>query len=286
MTDMLPSRRHVLAAALLPTAAALRAAVPKNVGVQLYTVRTPLDEKPDATLEALAQIGYRNAEILMPHVKLLAPTLKRVGLQPVSVHVDPALLADAAKDAELQRLLADAKAIGVRHAVMPYLRPDQRGKADAYRRLAERLNRVGTMCRSEGLGFAYHNHAFEFGTVDGVRPMDVILKGTDPKLMQIEADVFWLSVAGLDPVTFLQEQGRRVRLLHLKDKAKGTPQQFNEGVQRTAFRELGNGELDIPAIVKAAQGAGVEYLFVEQDQTEGDPVASLRQSWQYLAKAV
>jgi len=70
----------------------------------------------------------------------------------------------------------------------------------------------------------------------------------------------------------------------LKDKAQGTEQRFNEAVPRTAFKELGNGTLDFAAILKAAAGAGVRHYFVEQDQTPGDPIESLKQSWDYLAK--
>ena len=91
-------------------------------------------------------------------------------------------------------------------------------------------------------------------------------------------------MAGEDPVAWLKSQKGRVDLVHLKDKAKDTPKQFNEKVARTAFKETGNGVLDFPAILKAARAAGVKHYFVEQDQTPGDPIESLRQSYQNLSK--
>ena len=76
----------------------------------------------------------------------------------------------------------------------------------------------------------------------------------------------------------------RTPLVHLKDKAKDTPDRFNEGVPRTAFKEVGNGTLDWSKILKAADAAGVEHYFVEQDQTPADPVESLRQSFAFISK--
>ena len=76
----------------------------------------------------------------------------------------------------------------------------------------------------------------------------------------------------------------RVPLLHLKDKAAGTPVMFKESVDRGAFKEVGKGVIDWPPILRAAAPAGVQHYFVEQDQTPGDPVESLRQSFGYLSK--
>jgi sugar phosphate isomerase/epimerase len=80
----------------------------------------------------------------------------------------------------------------------------------------------------------------------------------------------------------LKQNAGRVPLVHLKDKAKGTPVMYEEAKAGKAFREVGAGVLDFPAILKAAAAAGAKHYFVEQDQTPGDPVASLKQSYQYL----
>jgi len=89
-------------------------------------------------------------------------------------------------------------------------------------------------------------------------------------------------VTGNDPVALLNKLGKRVMLVHLKDKAKDTPVQFDENVQKEAFAEVGSGTVDIPAVLKAAQAIGVEHYFVEQDQSP-DPLASLKKSYDYLA---
>ena len=82
----------------------------------------------------------------------------------------------------------------------------------------------------------------------------------------------------------LREWSERVALLHLKDMAPGTPHQFNESLPPGDFKEVGSGTLDFPAILKAAPGAQVKHYFVEQDQTPGDPLASIRKSFDYLKK--
>ena len=113
-------------------------------------------------------------------------------------------------------------------------------------------------------------------------PLETILAETDPALVQLELDVFWVSVAGLNPVALLEKYAGRVPLTHLKDKAGDVPQQFKEGLGKEAFKEVGNGTLDFTAILKACEPAGVKHYFVEQDQTPGDPLASLRQSYEHL----
>jgi sugar phosphate isomerase/epimerase len=97
-------------------------------------------------------------------------------------------------------------------------------------------------------------------------------------------DVFWVSVAGQDPVEMLKQYKGRVPLIHLKDKATGTAVQYDEKVPAATFKEVGSGSLDFLAVLRAAEAAGVKHYFVEQDQTPGDPVDSLRKSYEFLRK--
>jgi sugar phosphate isomerase/epimerase len=108
------------------------------------------------------------------------------------------------------------------------------------------------------------------------------MKTTDPKLVSLELDVMWAHVGGVDPVSILQQYGSRIPLVHLKNVAPSVQTRYNEEIPDNAFRELGNGVVDIPAVLRAAKQAGVKHYFVEQDQTPGDPLQSLRQSFQYL----
>jgi sugar phosphate isomerase/epimerase len=185
---------------------------------------------------------------------------------------------------ELSRAVDTLKGYGFKYAVHPYVAPDDRGGPDVMKTLADKLNALGEKCRAAGLQCAYHNHAFEFAAADGGTLFQVLADNTDKKLVGFEVDCFWVSVAGNDPAEFIKKYAGRVPLLHLKDKAQGTEQRFNEGVPRTAFKEIGNGVLEWPVVLRAASAAGVQHYFVEQDQTSGDPVESLRQSYAYLSK--
>ncbi len=272
-------RTFLQVAALTP---ALAAAPLKKIGVQLYTVRDVILKDPRGVLKQLDEIGYREAEVVGATLPQIWDAIKSTRLQPVSVHLDSALFKEG-REGELDAAIADAKRRGFTFVVYPYLPPAERGGLPAIRKLAAQLNSAGKKCRAAGLKLCYHNHAFEFDPKDGSLPMDVLIKETDPKLVGLELDIFWVSVAGHDPAAMLKQHADRVPLLHLKNKAPGTPVRYNEGVAHAAFKEVGAGEIDIPAVLRAAKAAGVQHYFVEQDRTQGNPVDSLRQSYQHLS---
>ena len=278
------TRRQFLKAAALAglAGAAARAARLKSIGVQLYTVRTVLPKDPAATLKAIHDIGYQEIEATQAGFDQIWPAVKASGLKPVSMHLDNSLVMRGGD--ELSRAVDSIKGWGFQYAVHPYVAPKDRGGAEVMKTLAEKLNALGEKCRAAGLECAYHNHAFEFASADGGTLFQVLADNTDKKLVGFEIDCFWVSVGGNDPAAFIKKYAGRVPLLHLKDKAQGTEQRFNESVPRTAFKEVGGGVLDWPGILRAASSAGVQHYFVEQDQTPGDPVDSLRQSYAYLSK--
>ncbi len=279
------SRRGFLQAGSLAAtlAAGGRAKQLKTVGVQLYTVRGVLPQKPEETLRAIEAIGYREVEATQAGLDGIWQALKSTKLKPVSVHVDSKIVTQGSDD-EFGRVVDDFKKRGFSYAVFPYLPPAERGGLDVIKKLAEKLNHAAARCHTAGLKFAYHNHAFEFEPMGGSTPFQTLLDNTDPKLVGIEMDAFWVSVAGHDPVETLGKLKGRVPLMHLKDKAADTANRFNEGVARTAFKEVGNGTIAWAKVLKAAEAAGVEHYFVEQDQTPADPVESLRQSFAYVSR--
>lgn len=248
----------------------------RALGVQLYTVRNVWKGHEDEDLRRIAEIGYMEVETTSDNnLDMMAPLLKQYKLKAVSSHLsDGANITPQAIDT--------AKKYGVEYLVYPYVPPSQRGSADGYRKLADQMNEAGRKCHAAGLTFCYHNHAFEFGGAPGERPIDIFNERLDKKLVQFEIDVFWVSVAGHDPVEILKEYAGRVPLVHLKDKAQGTAVQYNEEVPGPTFKEVGSGSVDFPAILRTAKSIGVKHYFVEQDQTPGDPIDSLKRSYQYL----
>ncbi|HEX3681180.1 MAG TPA: TIM barrel protein [Bryobacteraceae bacterium] len=272
------------AAALLPLSRAAFAKEPlthNNLGVQLYTVRNVIEKDPAATLKAIQEIGYTEVEATYGNLDKIWSALKETSLKPVSIHVDTDIFMQGGS--KLDSTIADLKQRGFSYIVVPYIAPAQRGGADMFKNLAEKLNAAGEKAKAAGLTLCYHNHAFEFGPVGGTTGLQILMSNTQKDLVSLEMDIFWVSVAGNDPVALLKTYSGRVKLLHLKDKAKGIKTQYNENVPKSAFKEVGSGTIDIPAVLAAADAAGVENYFVEQDQTPGDPIASLRKSYQYLS---
>ena len=272
------TRRELMAAAaagMMP----LRAAKLKAIGAQLYTLRSVLPKQPAETLKALEALGYTEVEAVSGDLPKIWDVLKATKLKPVSVHLDAGAFLTAPD--KIPSMIDDAKAKGFKYVVCPYVPPNMRG-AENMKKLGDTLNKAGAQAKAAGMTLCYHNHAFEFATVDGKTILDKFMTETDPKLVHLELDIMWAKVAGLEPADVLKKHSGRVALLHLKNVSAGLPQRFDERVPRESFQEVGKGAIEIPAVLKAAAKAGVKHYFVEQDQTPGDPLASLKGSIDYL----
>jgi sugar phosphate isomerase/epimerase len=287
------SRRGFLAAlpaVAIPVVAPLvLAKPPRPLGVQLYTVRDIIGKEPERVLKAIADIGYTEVEgNNRTQLIEFLPILRKYSLRAPSCHVETPLVTgnwehyNNLKKVSLQEAIESVKNAGIEYFTMAYIMPADRGGPDFFRATADKMNHAAGLCHKAGLKFAYHNHAFEFGGQKGERPIDIFRERLDPKLVSLEMDVFWASVAGQDPVEMLRDWKGRVALLHLKDKPKGFPVQYSESVPRDTFRAVGSGSIDFRAVLSAAPAAGVKHYFVEQDQTPGDPIESLRKSFDYL----
>src|SRR5690348_3889192 len=221
----LSRRSLVKMAGLASVSASARQAIAP--GVQLYTVRNEVLREPFATLQAIAEIGYREVEMLRNQVKPLAPLLKRVNLAPVSLHFETPLLTGnwaAWQHADMPPIEAGvtydacvslARDHGFRYIVFNYLSPEERLGLDFYKLLAEKLNAAAYKANAAGLQFCYHNHDFEFQPKPGGRPIDVLLKQIDTKLIRLEVDAFWVSMAGVNAAEFIREHAHRIELVHL-----------------------------------------------------------------------
>ena len=277
----------------LAAGSALPAATKQPLGLQLYTIRKVLPQHAREALERVAHIGYREIETSRAGNALVLPLCKEFGIKPVSCHFDTPLVtgnynawkSDAPPAGYTwAKAVDDAAAAGMQYMVIAYLQPAERRSLDTFRRYADQFNKAGEAARKAGMQFCYHHHAFEFGPKEGARPIDVFLERFDPKLVKFEMDVFWVSVAGHDPVDLLSKWKGRVVLMHLKDKAPGLKTHYMEELSPNAFREVGLGVVDFAKILPAARAAGVEHFFVEQDEMAEDPVESLAYSFRTLEK--
>lgn len=285
-----PTRRGLLASSALPL---LAAKFNRPLGVQLYTVRMLMPKDPRGTLAAIAGMGYSFVEPgrgqlaqLEPHLKELKLSTPSVGLElPFVTGRPPGASAPTNAPQSLDEAIAPLPEKGVRFAVISYVGKPERDAPGFYERFADQMNKAGETCRKHGVQLCYHHHSFEFDPAGGKRPFDTLVERFDPKLVHFEIDTFWLKIAGQDPAAMLGRLKGRVSLVHLKDIARGTAVEYNEGkVPREAFKEVGNGELEWTGILKACEKAGVRHYIVEQDWWPGDPLDSLKQSIAFLRR--
>src|SRR4051794_5463487 len=281
------NRRNFLRTSLvsIPFASALVAREQfsaNNLGVQLYTARNTIGKDPLGVLRRIQEIGYKEIEATYTTLGLIAPVLKQTSLRPVGVHIDEGIF--MTEGANLDAALGKGKDLGFKFAVVPYIAPEHRGGPEMFKALAEKLNKFGEKAKANEMRLCYHNHAFEYQMFDGKSGLEMLMSGTEKNLVGLELDIFWASVAGQNPVDLLKRYSGRVPLVHLKDKSRNFTQvQYNEKVPKDTFKEVGNGSIDISAVLKAAEAAGTEQYFVEQDQTSGDPLESLAASYKNLS---
>ncbi|HOG00826.1 MAG TPA: sugar phosphate isomerase/epimerase [Clostridia bacterium] len=153
-----------------------------------------------------------------------------------------------------------------------------------YYEAADALNRYGRLLSDAGLHLYYHNHHFEFERFGGKTGFELLVENTDPDYVGFEIDVHWIQRAGQDPVRWIRRLAGRAELVHLKDyrirfpEGEPSPDIFVKE-QCIQFAEIGQGNLDMPAIIDASLEAGAVYLPIEQDQTYGrDPFECLKES--------
>lgn len=289
------TRRRFLAL-LAASAASLRTlraeAFEEPLGVQLYTLRNVLPGRAEETLKRLAQIGYEEVEILSQGMDRILPILERYDLRAPSGHFPAPMVTGNWQAWPMQppdspgeawkHAVESAAAAGMKFMVIAYLMPSERGGPEFYKRFADQMNAAGAAAKEGGLQLCYHNHAFEFDASDGVAPIEILMDRFDSELVKWELDVFWCSIAGQDPARLIEGLAGDVPLLHLKDVKPETPVFYTESVPRDAFVEVGAGAIEFEKVLKAAGKAGVLHYFVEQDHTEGDPLDSLKTSYNNL----
>jgi sugar phosphate isomerase/epimerase len=288
---MLTRRQWLASIPLTLQAARLKAAsAPPSLGAQLYAVRRVLKRDPDGVLKAIAGIGYKELEgYNRLDTVAFMPRIKASGLTVRSCQTEtPLITADwdnypEFKQIPLKAAIESLNEAGIEFFKMGYISPGARGDGeDFYRRTADRMNAAAELCRKSNLKFLWQNYAFEFDGRPPLRPIDIFKERLDQKLVRMEIDPFWASVAGQDPIRLLKDWKGSVSFLRFDDKAKGTPVDFVETLGQGAYAEPGSGVLDLPAIVKSARAAGVAYYSAGLDETEGDPVESLRKSFVYF----
>ncbi len=243
------------------------------VALQLFSVRDSLGADFEGTLKKVKDMGYDGVEfagLCGRDAKTVKSLLQEIGLEPVSAHIP---IDEFLND--LQGTIDCYLEIGCKYAAIPYLTEELRPGAPKWEETVTNIKKIAEAAAKKGMHLMYHNHDFEFVTIDGEYALDRLYRTVPAELLQTELDTCWVNVAGVDPVTYVRKYSGRVPVLHLKDFTGSKTENMYEliGIEDKKasytkafeFRPVGYGKQDVPSLLEAANECGTKWLVVEQD---------------------
>lgn len=240
------------------------------VGLQLYSLRGLFTKSVPQGLDLTKSYGIRDVELAGTYnlgPEKLKAMLDERGLHPVAGHFPFEKLRD-----DPESVAKDAKALGLKYAGCAWI-PHKGALDEAQAKAAAAVfNRAGAVLAKQGIKVYYHCHGYEFqpGVIPGGRKgMDILMAETDPKLVDFQMDILWITFPGEDPAAWLLKYPGRWMSLHLKDLKKGVKTgDHSGGTDPNNDVVLGTGQMDWPRILAAAKKAGVKYYFIEDESAD------------------
>lgn len=237
-----------------------------QTAIQLYTLRDVerpylelLGEVADAGFDGV-EFAYRVDEADAAAVR---DTLDAEGLAAAAAHVP---LEDV--EADFETVAERARQLGYEDLVVPWLEPEHFESVAAVEATAERLDDLAEAATAAGLRLHYHNHDQEFADTEQGTAFHVLAELTDDLLFEFDAG--WALAAGIDPVDMLRQYGDRITLVHAKDVALDDGPVSAVDFEPEDLPPLGEGDLDVEAVVDAAREIDAEWLIYESDEPD-DP---------------
>ena len=252
----------------LPVSCLSMAASPKfKMGYQLFSIRDEMAKDPVNTLKALRQMGYEDFEHYGfdpeqgTYYGYKASEFKRIlddlGLTVSSGHYafsEFVLKPEEEIKRFTDRCIEGALKVGSGYITWPWIDPGQR-TVDGFKLTASKLNLVGEQISKAKLGFAYHNHGYEFHDLNGITGYDIITRETESSFVKIQLDMYWvMHSSNLTPADLIRKNPGRVVMWHIKDMHK---------ISRD-YTELGNGSIDYHQILPDPAKSGLEFYYIEQ----------------------
>ncbi len=253
------------------------------IGLQLWSIRKDMKTDPLKVLRKVAEIGYQeveggesyaNGKFYSISPKQFKIELKSIGLSMTSGHysIDEASLKTLTVSDSLKLAVESAKIVGNDYFIQPYVDVSKRNLED-YKRLFEAMNVVGEYCKQNNLQFAYHNHEFEFQRIGETTIYEQILESTEPSLVKMQMDLYWVHFAKQNPFYWFDKYPNRFELFHMKDLA-------NSDKRETI--EIGDGSIDFTSII---QKVGKKKKFiVELEDYKTTPLLGVEKSYNNLRK--
>jgi sugar phosphate isomerase/epimerase len=244
-----------------------------GIGLQLYTIREAMSADVPGSLKKVSDAGYKYLELAgykdgkfygMDPVEF-KKLVNDLGMEVLSSHTQveaQGITLDNAK-----KMAEDHAKLGVKYCVQPWVVEEARKTVASYQKMVADWNLVGGIMKENGMIFGYHNHNFEFDTVEGKVPyFDIFLAELDKDLVTMELDLFWTTKAGQNPVEIIKKYPGRFQLFHMKDMYTNEAPFFTTvGVKD--FAPVGEGVINFKDILAVKDIAGLKYMIVEQDQS-------------------
>lgn len=247
------------------------------IAVQLYTLRDYL-KTPDqiaASFQKIKSIGYNAIQIA--GVGPIEPQLMKQMADEAGLTICSAYLPYDAMIDDIEQVIRTLQLWNSRYVGVGSLPASFSKTASGFAEFARSASAVGRQLREAGVTFTYHNHSYEFGKFDGKTGMDILMEESDPDHFHFELDVHWVQAGGADPVQWLYKMNGRTKTVHLKD--------MNVVDSERRYAEVGEGNMNFTAILKACENIGVEWAPVEQDLCYGrNPFESLAVSRRHLQR--
>jgi sugar phosphate isomerase/epimerase len=257
----------------------IRTALSGPVGLQLWSLREQLQKDVPGTLAKVRALGFADVEgagLWGLSAARLRAALDAAGLRCQSAHLGFERLRDDAAGA-----FAEARAVGATWVVCPWIPHEGRFTRDDALRSADAFNGFAGAAREAGLRFAYHCHGYEFVPSQEGTLWETLVRATDPALVSFQIDVFHAYNGGADPARVIEALKGRVPSLHLKDRKQGLPvERGSSGAPPEADVPVGTGQVDWPAVLKAAVAAGTSLYYLEDESR--DPLGHIPRSVEYL----
>ncbi|WP_168119655.1 TIM barrel protein [Paenibacillus sp. HB172176] len=245
------------------------------IAAQLYTLREYCKDEAGLrdALTKVKEIGYDAVQVSGVSASIAPEAVKAItdelGLTICATHIGfDAMLND------FDAVVAKHKLWNCKYVGLGSIPGEYRGTKEGYLDFASKANEVSKRLKEHDLEFVYHNHHFEYTKFDGKTGMELLQEATDPSAFGFELDMYWVQAGGANPVDAVHGVDGRMKVVHLKDMAIVDDKQV--------FAEVGEGNLNFPAIIKACREIGVEWYVVEQDTCMRDPFESLAMSYNYL----
>ncbi|MGH9833321.1 MAG: TIM barrel protein, partial [Blastocatellia bacterium] len=234
------------------------------IGLQLYSLREQFAKDVPATIDQTRSFGFEYVELAgtynLPPEKL-KEQLAAKGLKPISGHFPFEKFRD-----NVEAIAAEAKTLGLQYVGCAWIPHQEAFDEKAAREAIAVFNRAGEALAKHGLKFFYHTHGYEFQPHGEGTLFDLMMAETKPEFVRYQMDVFWIVHPGQDPVKLFEKYGSRFELMHVKDMKKGTQTGVLTGKSDVKNDvTLGTGMMDWPAILRAAQRAGVKWYFIEDE---------------------